>query len=153
VCPEGRADEVVKRLARVGYDNTVGFLQGGFSTWKEAGLTVDTIAQESAEDFEKAFVDGIDVLDVRKPGEYSAEHVEDVNHIPLDYVFNHLDKVDSNKTYHVHCAGGYRSVIFISILKAKGFTNLIDVVGGYGAIKRTNVPKTDFVCSSQIKER
>jgi hydroxyacylglutathione hydrolase len=153
VCPEGRADEVVKRLARVGYDNTVGFLQGGFSTWKEAGLTVDTIAQESAEDFEKAFVDGIDVLDVRKPGEYSAEHVEDVNHIPLDYVFNHLDKVDSNKTYHVHCAGGYRSVIFISILKAKGFTNLIDIVGGYGAIKRTNVPKTDFVCSSQIKER
>ena len=92
-------------------------------------------------------------MDVRKPGEYSAEHVEGVNHIPLDYVFNHLDKVDSNKTYHVHCAGGYRSVIFISILKAEGFTKLIDVIGGYGAIKRTNVPKTDFVCSSQIKER
>jgi len=89
---------------------------------------------------------------VRKPGEYTAEHVEDVAHLPLDYIFNHLDEIDATKTYHVHCAGGYRSVIFISILKAKGFTKLIDVAGGYGALRLTDVPKTDFVCPTMIKE-
>ena len=152
VCPEGRAEEVVTRLARVGYDNTLGFLEGGFETWAQAGNKIETVAQESADDFAKAYANGIDVLDVRKPGEYTAEHVEEVEHLPLDYIFNHLDKVDPNKTYHVHCAGGYRSVIFISILKAKGFSKLIDVAGGYGALRQTAVPKTDFVCPTEIKE-
>ena len=152
VCPEGRAEEVITRMARVGYDNAIGYLEGGFETWKEAGNKIETIAQESADDFALAYAAGIDVLDVRKPGEYTAEHVEDVAHLPLDYIFNHLDEIDATKTYHVHCAGGYRSVIFISILKAKGFTKLIDVAGGYGALRLTDVPKTDFVCSTMIKE-
>ena len=152
VCPEGRAEEVITRMARVGYDNAIGYLEGGFETWKEAGNKIETIAQESADDFALAYTAGIDVLDVRKPGEYTAEHVEDVAHLPLDYIFNHLDEIDATKTYHVHCAGGYRSVIFISILKAKGFTKLIDVAGGYGALRLTDVPKTDFVCSTMIKE-
>ena len=152
VCPEGRAEEVITRMARVGYDNAIGYLEGGFETWKEAGNKIETIAQESADDFALAYTAGIDVLDVRKPGEYTAEHVEDVAHLPLDYIFNHLDKIDSTKTYHVHCAGGYRSVIFISILKAKGFTKLIDVAGGYGALRLTDVPKTDFVCPTMITE-
>ena len=152
VCPEGRAEEVITRMARVGYDNAIGYLEGGFETWKEAGNKIETIAQESADDFALAYAAGIDVLDVRKPGEYTAEHVEDVAHLPLDYIFNHLDEIDATKTYHVHCAGGYRSVIFISILKAKGFTKLIDVAGGYGALRLTDVPKTDFVCPTMIKE-
>ena len=152
VCPEGRAEEVITRMARVGYDNAIGYLEGGFETWKEAGNIIETIAQESADDFALAYTAGIDVLDVRKPGEYTAEHVEDVAHLPLDYIFNHLDEIDATKTYHVHCAGGYRSVIFISILKAKGFTKLIDVAGGYGALRLTDVPKTDFVCPTMIKE-
>jgi len=152
VCPAGREEEVVTRLARVGYDNTVGFLESGFETWKNTGNVIDTIAQENAEEFAEAYKNGIDVLDVRKPGEYSSEHVEDVSHIPLDYIFNHIAKIDAEKTYHVHCAGGYRSVIFISILKAKGFTKLIDVAGGYGALRSTAVPKTDFVCSTELKE-
>ena len=152
VCPEGRAEEVVTRLARVGYDNTLGFLEGGFKTWAQTGKKIEKVVQESAEDFAKSYANGIDVFDIRKPGEYTAEHVEEVEHLPLDYIFNHLDKVDPNKTYHVHCAGGYRSVIFISILKAKGFSKLIDVAGGYGAIRQTAVPKTDFVCPTEIKE-
>lgn len=151
VCPQGRVEEVVTRLARVGYDNTIGFLEGGFETWAQTGNKIETVAQESAADFALAYSNGIDVLDVRKPGEYTAEHVEEVEHLPLDYIFNHLDKVNVEKTYHVHCAGGYRSVIFISILKAKGFSKLIDVAGGYGALRQTNVPKTDFVCPSIIK--
>jgi len=152
ICPEGREEETVMRLARVGYDNTVGFLKGGFITWKNLDLTFETIDQESAQDFVSSYANEINLLDVRKPGEYAAEHVEDVLHLPLDYVFNHLDQIDVNKTYHVHCAGGYRSVIFISILKSRGYSKLIDIAGGYGALRQTDVPTTDFVCSSTIKE-
>lgn len=152
ICPEGREEEVVTRLARVGYDNTVGCLKGGFDSWKTDNRTVETIAQESAEEFASNYKMGIDVLDVRKPGEFSAEHVEDVQHFPLDYIFNHLDEISANKTYHVHCAGGYRSVIAISILKSKGYHNLIDVAGGFGAIRRTDAPTTDFVCTSTLKQ-
>ena len=152
ICPEGREEEVVKRLARVGYDNTVGYLDGSFSTWKNADRAVDTMMQEDAEEFTANYAKGIHVLDVRKPGEFSAEHVEDAQHCPLDYVFNHFDEIDADKTYHVHCAGGYRSVIFISILKSKGYHKLIDVAGGYGALRRTEVPKTDFVCPTTVRE-
>ena len=152
ICPEGREEETVMRLARVGYDNTVGFLKGGFATWKYLDLAFESIDQESAEEFVSSYANGINLLDVRKPGEYAAEHVEDAAHLPLDYVFNHLDKIDINKTYHVHCAGGYRSVIFISILKSKGYSKLIDVAGGYGALRQTDVPTTEFVCPSTIRE-
>lgn len=152
VCPEGREEEVVTRLARVGYDNTLGYLKGGFNTWKAANRTVNTVEQEDADTFAKNHKMGIHTLDVRKPGEFTAEHVEDVQHFPLDYIFNHLEEIDTEKTYHVHCAGGYRSVIAISILKAKGFNKLIDVAGGFGAIRQTDAPTTDYVCPSTIKQ-
>lgn len=152
ICPEGREEEVVTRLARVGYDNTVGYLKGGISTWTAAGNSTESIRQEDAAEFASNHKMGIDVLDVRKPGEFSAEHVEDSQHLPLDYIFNHINEIDTEKTYHVHCAGGYRSVIAISILKSKGYHNLIDVAGGFGAIRRTEVPTTDFVCPSTLKQ-
>jgi len=152
VCPEGREHEVVTRLARVGYDHTVGFLKGGFNTWQKANKTIETIAQEDANTYAKHYKTGINTLDVRKPGEFSSEHVFDVQHLPLDYIFNHMDKLDTDKTYHVHCAGGYRSVIAISILKAKGFENLIDIAGGFGAIRQTDIPTSDYVCPSTIKQ-
>jgi len=152
VCPEGREEEVVKRLARVGYDNTLGFLDGSYSTWKNANRDIDTMMQENADEFTAQYANGIDILDVRKPGEFSAEHVENAQHYPLDYIFNHLEDLDAEKTYHVHCAGGYRSVIAISILKSKGYHKLIDVAGGYGALRRTDVPKTDFACPTTLKE-
>jgi len=145
ICPEGREEEVVKRLARVGYDHTVGYLKGSFSAWKNANRNIDTILQEKAAEIAINYVNGINILDVRKSAEFSAEHLENAQHYPLSNIFNQLERVDTNKTYHVHCSGGYRSVIFISILKSKGYHNLIDVSGGYGALKKTDVPKTDLV--------
>jgi len=89
-------------------------------------------------------------LDVRKDGEYTASHLEDAQHFALDFINNNMNQVHKNKTYHIHCAGGYRSVIAASILKARGYNNLVDVAGGFGAIKKTDLPTTDFVCPSTL---
>ena len=144
---EGREEEVVTRLSRVGYDNTLGYLKGGMQAWKEAGKEIQTMKSISADEFAKDYAaGGIHVMDVRKPGEFEAEHVENAESIPLDYISEQMDKVDPDKTYHVHCAGGYRSVIAISILKSRGLHNMLDVAGGYKDIKTTDVPRTNFVC-------
>ena len=148
ICPEGREEEVVIRLARVGYDNAVGFLKGSFLSWKKTGRKIDTIIQETATDLEEKNKNGINILDVRKTTEYNTEHIESAENKPLDNLLNHYKEIDQEKKYHIHCAGGYRSVIYISILKSKGYKNLIDVIGGYAAIKRTNIPKTEFTCSN-----
>ena len=148
VCPEGREEEVVTRLARVGYDNSVGFLKDSFLSWEKTGRKKDIIIQETAEELEEKNKNGINILDVRKSTEYNIEHIESALNKPLDDLFNHYKEIDQEKIHHIHCAGGYRSVIYISILKSKGYKNLIDVIGGYSAIKRTNIPKTEFICSS-----
>lgn len=147
VCPEGREEEVVTRLARVGYDNAVGYLKGSFLSWEKTGRQIDTIIQETAKELEVKNKKEINILDVRKPTEYNVEHIESAKNKPLNDLFNHYKEIDKEKKYHIHCAGGYRSVIYISILKSKGYKNLIDVIGGYAAIKKTNIPKTEFICS------
>lgn len=147
IAPEGQEEEAVIRLARVGYDHCIGYLAGGMTAWKAAGEPVQTITSVDAESLEKVF-DTISLVDVRKPGEWDAEHVDGATHYALDFMQNDLTKLDKNKTYHIHCAGGYRSVIAISLLMRNGYTNLIDVAGGFGAIKKTKLPITDFVCSS-----
>lgn len=148
VCPEGREEEVVTRLARVGYDNAVGYLKGSFFSWEKTGRKIDTIIQETAIELEAKNKKEINILDVRKSTEYNVEHIESAKNKPLNDLFNHYKEIDKEKKYHIHCAGGYRSVIYISILKSKGYKNLIDVIGGYAAIKRTNIPKTEFICSN-----
>ena len=148
VCPEGREEEVVTRLARVGYDNAVGYLKGSFLSWEKTGRKIDTIIQETAEELEEKNKNGINIIDVRKSTEYNVEHIESAKNKPLDDLFNHYKEIDKEKKHHIHCAGGYRSVIYISILKSKGYKNLIDIIGGYAAIKRTNIPKTEFICSN-----
>ena len=148
VCPEGREEEVVTRLARVGYDNAVGYLKGSFVSWKKTGRKIDTITQEIAIELEEKNKKEINILDVRKSTEYNVEHIETAQNKPLDDLFNHYKEIEQEKKHHIHCAGGYRSVIYISILKSKGYKNLIDVIGGYAAIKRTNIPKTEFICSN-----
>jgi len=152
VTDEGKAKETITRLARVGYDNTIGYLEGGIEAWQNAGKETDQISSISAEEFEKVYQENPEVLalDVRKPGEYEAEHLEFTHPRPLDYINDWTHEVDSNKTYYVHCAGGYRSMIAASILKARGIDNVIDVAGGYGAIKNTNLKRTDFVCPSKV---
>ena len=148
VCPEGREEEVVTRLARVGYDNAVGYLKGSFLSWEKTGRKINRIIQETATQLEAKNKKEINILDVRKSTEYKIEHIESAKNKPLDDLFNHYKEIDKHKKHYIHCAGGYRSVIYISILKSKGYENLIDIMGGYAAIKRTNIPKTEFICSN-----
>ncbi|MFL0354587.1 rhodanese-like domain-containing protein [Xanthomarina sp. GH4-25] len=152
VAPEGREDEVITRLSRVGFDNVIGYLKGSFEAWKNEGFEVDTIESISAETFENQYQNIKDVVfDVRKEGEFKAEHVENAHFTPLDFLNSHLAEFPEDKTFYVHCAGGYRSVIAASILKSRGIHNLVDVAGGYGAIKKTDIPTTDFVCPTTLK--
>ncbi len=148
----GREEEVVTRLSRVGYDNTLGFLQGGFAAWKESGKEIDTIQSITVDEaFEMANEQKLPIVDVRKKSEYDSEHVIDALNAPLDYVNDSMNLLDRDKTYLVHCAGGYRSVIFASILKARGFDNLIDVQGGFNSIKNAEKFEVSaYVCPSTL---
>jgi glyoxylase-like metal-dependent hydrolase (beta-lactamase superfamily II)/rhodanese-related sulfurtransferase len=152
VTDEGREEEVITRLARVGYDYTIGYLEGGFEAWKAARKDVDKISSISADQFSQEYKGKkAEVLDVRKPGEYLSEHVEGALNSPLDNINDHLASLDKNQTYYVHCAGGYRSMIFSSILKARGFDKLVDIKGGFKAIKEAgSIPVTDYVCPTTL---
>ena len=151
VTAEGRENETIMRLARVGYDNTIGYLKDGFDSWKKAGLEYDTISSVSAEALKKKIEEKAIVFDVRKPGEYTAEHVLDVPSTPLDFLNEHLAEFPKEASFYLHCAGGYRSMIAASILKARGFHNVIDVYGGFDAIKKTGIKTTQYVCPSTLK--
>jgi glyoxylase-like metal-dependent hydrolase (beta-lactamase superfamily II)/rhodanese-related sulfurtransferase len=149
VADSGREEEIVMRLARVGYDNTLGYLQGSFAAWQAAGKDVETIESISASEFEKRFqANEVAVFDVRKPGEFEAEHVECAVNTPLDFLNDHLASIPKEGDVYLHCAGGYRSMVAASILKARGWNNIIDVDGGFKAIAATSVPRTTFTCSS-----
>lgn len=150
IVPEGKEEEAVTRLSRVGYDNAVGYLKGGVSTFENAGNNLNSIKSVNAELVaEKA--SELNIVDVRKPGEWDAEHVNGATHYPLDYMNGNLDKLDKDTTYHLHCAGGYRSVIAISLLMKNGYKNLVDISGGFGALSKTNIDTTEFVCPTTLK--
>ncbi|CAL2088948.1 MBL fold metallo-hydrolase [Tenacibaculum sp. 190524A05c] len=148
VTPQGKEQETITRLARVGFDNVIGYLEGGFKSWKNSGKTIDTLQSVSAEDLEVEIGKNAIVFDVRKPGEYENEHIKDVKNTPLDYLNDYISVFPQDKNFFIHCAGGYRSVIAASILKAKGMHNVIDVAGGFGAIRKTNIKTTTPVCLS-----
>lgn len=152
VAEEGREEEVITRLARVGYDYTIGYLKGGFEAWKKAGKEVDRIQSISAEEFAGISKKGeVNVLDVRKNSEYLSEHIVNAENAPLDFINDSMLKVDKNKTYYVHCAGGYRSMIFNSILRARGYDKLVDIKGGFKSIKDTQqFQLTDYVCPTTL---
>ena len=151
VVPEGKSKEAVTRVSRVGYDNTLGYLEGGIEAWIASGREIDTLESISAETFADRVKNGeVNILDVRKDGEFKSMHLENAQHFALDFINTQMNEVSKDKTYHIHCAGGYRSVIAASILKARGFHNLVDVAGGFGAIKKTDLPTTDFVCPSTL---
>lgn len=138
VAPEGREDEAVLRCARVGFENVRGVLKGGIAAWASAGEKVETVTSITAEDFAKKVGSEI-VLDVRKPGEYESGHVQGAQHLELADLEKNLSQLDKNKNYLIHCAGGYRSMIASSILKAHGFTRITNVYGGYNKIKNSGV--------------
>lgn len=153
IAEPGTEEEVVTRLSRVGYDYVIGYLKGGIEAWMNAGKEVDriiSITPDKLADILSAQPDA-EVLDVRKKSEFLSEHIVTAENAPLDNVNDAMSMIDKNKTYYVHCAGGYRSMIFTSILRARGYNNLIDVSGGFKAIKETNrFDLTDYVCPSTL---
>jgi len=153
ITEDGREEEVVTRLARVGYDHAIGYLKGGFDAWKAANKEVDSITSISAAQLAEAQKGNpeINIIDVRKGSEHLSEHILGAINAPLDYINESMLMVDKNKTYYVHCAGGYRSMIFTSVLRARGYHNLIDVDGGFKAIKESELFNvSDYVCPSTL---
>jgi glyoxylase-like metal-dependent hydrolase (beta-lactamase superfamily II)/rhodanese-related sulfurtransferase len=148
VADPGMEEEVVTRLSRVGYDNCIGFLDGGFDAWKNSGKEVDALSQVTAEELKG--IEGATVVDVRKSSEYLSEHLIDAIHVELDYINDQMASVPQEGTFYVHCAGGYRSVIASSILKARGYHNMVDVAGGFKAIKEAGLKVSDYVCPTTL---
>ncbi len=152
VAPDGREEETITRLSRVGFDQTLGYLEGGFEAWKNANMEFDTIHSVTASEIKDAIASKeMPVFDVRKEGEFEAEHVEDAQHTSLDFLNDHMTEFPSEGSFYLHCAGGYRSVIAASILKRRGIHNLIDVAGGFAALKKAGVAVTNYVCPSTLK--
>lgn len=151
VVPDNMEKETITRLSRVGFDNVLGYLSGGFEAWKTSGKEIDTLPSVPANVLEQQIDKDAFVFDVRRPGEYEAEHIENVPSTPLDFLNDHISEFPTNKDFYVHCAGGYRSVIAASILKARGYSKVIDVAGGYGAIKKTNIKRTQATACSNSK--
>jgi len=151
VTPVGREEESITRLARVGYDNTLGYLKGGFDTWKNEGLEYDTVNWVTANGLEELMEENVPIFDVRKEGEFTAEHIEGAHSTPLDFINDHIAEFPKDEEFYVHCAGGYRSVIAASILKARGYHNIVNVLGGFTSIKKTAIKTTNFVCPTTLK--
>ena len=151
IADKGREEEVVTRLSRVGYDNTLGYLKGGFDTWKEVEKAMDVVKSITASEFADIYEkEELNVLDVRKQSEYEVRHMDGAQNFPLSYIRENIDRVIKEKQYYVHCAGGYRSMIAASILKSEGFHHLINVAGGFNAIVETAIPTTSFVDQSTV---
>ncbi|MCL6462323.1 MAG: MBL fold metallo-hydrolase [Flavobacterium micromati] len=151
ICEIGQEEETVTRLSRVGFDNLIGHLEGGFEAWAKSGKEVDTVNRITAEEFATQVKIGESkVIDVRKESEYSAEHVEESYSKPLANINQWIKDIDPKEHFFLHCAGGYRSMIAASILEARGFRNFTEIEGGFNAIAKTSLPKTDFVCQSKV---
>lgn len=151
ITPPERLEETIIRLSRVGFDQVLGYLQGGVESWKKAQKETATIDAVDAEQLAELMNSSkISVIDVRKELEYQSEHLVDAINLPLDNLENHLSTLEINNDYYIHCAGGYRSIIAISMLKANGIHNLIDVLGGFNAIKKTNASLSEYICPSTL---
>jgi hydroxyacylglutathione hydrolase len=145
-----KEEETLTRLSRVGFDGVLGYLDGGFEAWKKDGRDVDIVHRITPDEFENVYTADIKVIDVRKVSEYCAEHIADAYNRPLDVINDWFLTLDPEEHFFMHCAGGYRSMMAASILKSRGFTNFTEIAGGFAAIAKTNIPRTDFVCQSKM---
>ncbi|WP_370896609.1 MBL fold metallo-hydrolase [Chryseobacterium gossypii] len=150
VTDEGTEEEAITRLSRVGFDNVLGYLKGGFRAWKDAGKETDDIKRISPEEFAEQYNENSKVIDVRKLTEYSAEHIDNAYNKPLDVISDWVHSVDNSEHFFLHCAGGYRSMIAASILNSHGIRNFTEIEGGFNGIKKTEkFPISNFVCQSK----
>lgn len=152
VANDDQIEEAITRLSRVGFDNVLGYLEGGLDEWVKAGKDTDDIQTVDAEAFASVLnaTPEAKVVDVRKDGEYQSEHVENAIHASLEYLANNMHLIPKDEPFYLHCAGGYRSLIAHSMLKARGYHNAIDVLGGFNAIRATDAPCTEYVCPSTL---
>ena len=148
VTPEGREEETITRLSRVGFDNTIGYLEGGINAWIQQGKAVETIDNITAFDLKTQIENGAPLFDVRKQSEYNSAHISQVTLVPLDEINQNLNSFDNNQPFYLHCAGGYRSMIALSILKSRGIHSGINVLGGMKAIKETEISLQQSSCST-----
>jgi hydroxyacylglutathione hydrolase len=147
----GKEEETVTRLSRVGFDNILGHLKGGIKTWLDAGKETDTINRITPAQFASQYKPGESkVVDIRKETEYAAEHINEAYSKPLAYINDWVKDINPDEHFFMHCAGGYRSMIAASILQARGYRNFTEVEGGFNAIAKTDIPKSDFVCQSKV---
>lgn len=150
VTDEGTEEEAITRLSRVGFDNVLGYLKGGFAVWKATGKETDEVKRISPETFVNEFSPEVKIIDVRKPTEYAAEHIENAYSRPLNDIAQWAGSISNDEHFYLHCAGGYRSMIAASILNKRGIRNFTEIEGGFGGIKKTEkIPTTDFVCQSK----
>lgn len=153
IAPKGKEEETVARLARVGYDNCIGYLEGGFDAWKADGQEIDSIESIDAPTFAGIYSknDRINILDVRKEGEWTSENIGSAQHFALDHINSKMSEVDPSKHYYLHCRSGFRSTIATSILKARGFKNLVNVLSSFEDISESSIPTSAWVCPSTLK--
>ncbi|MCJ8154636.1 MBL fold metallo-hydrolase [Chryseobacterium sp. SSA4.19] len=151
ITDENQEKEAITRLSRVGFDNILGFLKGGFEAWKNGGKEIDTVHCISAQQFEQEIKDReVKIIDVRKESEYQAEHVNEAYNKPLAYINDWINQAGHERHFYLHCAGGYRSMMAASILQAGGYRNFTEIEGGFKAIAETAIPTSDFLCQSRI---
>ena len=150
ITENGTEEEAITRLSRVGFDNVVGYLNGGIEAWKNSGKEIDEVNRISVSEFANQYSEAATVIDVRKPTEYESEHVNDAYSKPLDSIAEWAGTLDENEHFFLHCAGGYRSMIAASILNARGVRNFTEIEGGFKAISEDGkVPVSNFVCQSK----
>jgi glyoxylase-like metal-dependent hydrolase (beta-lactamase superfamily II)/rhodanese-related sulfurtransferase len=151
IAPEGREEEAIIRLSRVGFDNTVGYLAGGVDAWEEAGYEIDTVQSVAATSLAQEYQEYSErIYDVRRASEHISSHVIGAHNLPLSTINQHLSSLPQSETVYIHCAGGYRSMIASSILKSRGYHNIIDVQGGFKAINNTDIPISEYVCPTTL---
>jgi hydroxyacylglutathione hydrolase len=147
ITDEGKEEEAVIRLSRVGYDHAIGYLKGGIRAWKAAGYSTDILDEINADVFAQQYKlnNNITLLDVRKESEYRSQHIEGAENFPLDFINKNIHQLDKNNQYFIHCAGGYRSVIAASILKSRGYNHIVNIQGGFKALSNTSLAKTNYL--------
>ncbi len=152
VTDSNKVDETITRMARIGYDRVIGFLNEGFKTWMEAGKPIDKINRITVGTFVSEWkVNHDKVIDLRRNNEYQTEHLLGSHNAPLDFINEHLAEFPKDKHFYIHCAGGYRSMIAASILKSRGWHNFSEIEGGFDAIKKSGLPISEYVCPSTLK--
>lgn len=150
ITDKGKEEEAIIRLSRVGYDHTIGYLDGGFDAWKNAGMETESVQRITASELELNHKPNTVIIDVRKKSEFDSEHIINAINIPLNQINNHLSSFPKNEPFILHCAGGYRSMIAASILKQRGWHNFVDVEGGFAELSKTTIPKTAYICPTTL---